>query len=236
MPQGLHDGHRRRLTERFLKTGLESFEDHQILELLLFYTIPRKDTNELAHLLLKEFGSLSVVLEASVNELCRVEGIGPHSASLINFCGQLLRRYYLDKREDVRVFTSIEQIGNYLWPLFLNEKNEKSIVVCINNRWELLGCETLSIGTLTTTDLRTREVIETALAYRATGIILAHNHPAGFAVPSQQDLAVTRQLIENLQPAEINVMDHLIFSANDYISMRQTPHFAPMFHAPCLFS
>lgn len=232
MPNGLHDGHRRRLTERFLKTGLESFEDHQVLELMLFYTIPRKDTNELAHLLLKKFGSLSAVLEASVKELCGVDGIGPHSASLINFCGQLLRRYYLDKRENVRTFTNVEQIGEYLRPLFLNEKNEKTVVLCVNNRWELLGCVTLSVGTITSTDLRTREVIEVALEHHATGIILAHNHPAGFAIPSQQDLAVTRQLVENLRPAELLVLDHFIFSPNDYTSMRQSPHYAPLFHSP----
>lgn len=230
MPKGVHDGHRRRLTDRFLKTGLESFEDHQVLELMLFYTIPRKDTNELAHLLLKEFGSLSAVLEASIKELCRVDGIGPHSASLINFCGQLLRRYYLDKRENVRAFTSIEQIGEYLRPLFLNEKNEKTIIVCVNNRWELLGCVTLSVGTITTTDLRTREVMEAAFEYHATGIILAHNHPAGFATPSEHDLLATRKLIEDLRPAEVYVLDHLIFSANDYTSMRQSPHYAPLFH------
>ncbi|MBR2407043.1 MAG: RadC family protein [Clostridia bacterium] len=229
MSNNLHDGHRQRLKERFSKHGLDPFENHQVLELLLCYVIPRKDTNEIAHRLLKEFGSFPAVFEASAHELCRVEGIGPQSAELITFCGQLIKRYQTEKRNTIRSFASIDAVGAYLLPLFVGERNEKAVVMSLNNRWELLGCDVLSTGTLTGTEARTREIVEIALRRKAVGVILAHNHPAGFATPSPQDVETTRKLASNLRLMDVPLLDHLVFSQTEFYSLRKSPHYAPLF-------
>ncbi len=229
--KGVHNGHRVRLKERFAKSGLETFDNHQVLELLLFYAIPRKDTNELAHRLMDTFGGLPQVLEASKEDLCRVDGIGQHCASLIMFCGQLLKRYHFEKVSNITVFNNVQAMGDYLRPIFLNEKNEKSVILLVNNRWELLACETLANGTLTSTEAHARTIVETALRHRATGVVLAHNHPAGYATPSAADIQTTRRIRDALALVEVEVLDHLIFSQDDYVSMRQTPQHAPLFSA-----
>ncbi len=229
MAQSLHDGHRKRLKDRFLKHGLDAFENHEILEFLLFYALARKDTNEIAHRLLKEFGSLPAVLEADHDALCRVEGISAHSASLIRLCNQLFARYEAEKMTSVRTFSDIDHVANYLKPFFVGEATEKAMVVCTNNRFELLGCDVLSTGTVTTTEARTREIVECALRRKATGIILAHNHPSGFASPSPEDVQITGRLVQNLRAMEIAVIDHLIFSGSGYMSLRKSPQFAPLF-------
>lgn len=229
MAGGVHEGHRERLKARFLKSGLDSFNSHQVLELLLFYAIPRKDTNPLAHELLDTFGGLPEVLDASVEELCRVKGISEHSATLIVLCGQLLKRYHSEKRKERTKFTSIDSVGEYLFPMFLNERCEKAVVLCLNNRWELLGCTVLSTGTLTGTEARAREIIEIAMKHQATNVILAHNHPAGFAMPSGQDISTTRYLRKALKLMDLTLLDHLIFSPDDFTSFRQSPRYSAIF-------
>lgn len=229
MSNGIHDGHRERLKARFLEHGLESFEPHQVLELLLFYSIPRRDTNPLAHELLKTFGTLPAVLDADVRDLCRVKGISEHSATLLRLCGQLLKRYHHEKLNKCTTFSTVEEIGEYLYPQFVNESVEKTIMLSFNNRWDLLGCDVLSTGTVSCTDARLREIIANALRHQATGVVLAHNHPAGFAVPSTQDLNTTRDINKALKMVDIDLLDHMVFAREDYISMRQSPTFAALF-------
>ena len=183
----------------------------------------------MAHLLIDRFGSLPDVLDARVEELCTVPGIGLHAASLIHFCGQLMKRYHVEKQKNVKSFAGVEAVGEYLKPQFMGDVNEKAIVVLLNNRWELLGCTTLSTGTLTSTDARAREIVELALRHHATSVILAHNHPSGFAVPSPQDIDTTRRLIYGLELVDVNLLDHLVFSNDEFVSMRQTPSIAPLF-------
>ncbi len=229
MPQGIHDGHRERLKQRFRKSGLNSFEPHQVLELLLFYAIPRRDTNPVAHELLHTFGSLPAVLDAPIKDLCKVNGISEHSATLIKLCGELLVRYHQDIRSEVNAFESLDDIGHYLYPEFLNAHREKAMLVCLNNRLELLGCSVLSTGSIVSTEARLREIIEQSVIHQATRVVLAHNHPAGFAIPSASDLTATRSIIDALKLVEVQLVDHIIFSRDDFVSMRQTPQYAPLF-------
>lgn len=229
MGENPHEHHRQRLKARFQKHGLESFDSHQVLELLLFYAIPRKDTNELAHRLIDHFGSLTAVLEASTEELCRVEGIGEHSASLINLCGHLIKRYYTEKRDGAKSFSGVNEIGEFLVPLFMHDRNERAVVISLNSRWEMLGCDTISEGTVNATEAHTRTIVETALRRNATAIILAHNHPDGFALPSQADINITRRLAQSLQIVDVCLIDHILVSGGEFVSLRQTPHYAPMF-------
>lgn len=229
MANDIHGGHRDRLKARFVKDGLDSFEPHQVLELLLFFSIPRRDTNPLAHDLIDTFGSLPAVLEATPADLCKVKGIGKHSATLISLCGKLMARHQQEKRQKRDVFDTTESFVEYLQPLYVNEKREKAILLCLNNRMELLNCSVLSTGTITETDARARDIVELALRYQATNVVLAHNHPAGFANPSSADLSTTRYLAKSLELVDIHLLDHLVFSPTDYISMRDNPQYAPVF-------
>ena len=229
MSQNIHSGHRERLKNRFINHGLASFESHQVLELLLFYAIPQKDTNPLAHELLNTFGSLPAVLEASVKDLCQVKGISTHSATLIKLCGELLKRYEQEGQSGITIFTSLDQIAAYLQPQFRGETHEMTILLCLNNRLELLGAQVVSTGTLVSTDANLRSIIEQIVLHKATRVVLAHNHPAGFAVPSGADISVTRHLIDSLRMVEVEMLDHMIFAKDDYVSLRQTPQYAPLF-------
>ena len=231
MAKDIHNGHRERLKARFTKDGLESFEPHQVLELLLFFAIPRRDTNPLAHDLIDTFGSLPAVLEASPADLRKVKGIGNHAATLISLCGQLVARHQQEKRRKVDTFETGESIAEYLQPLFVNETHEKAILLCFNNRMELLNCSVLSTGTVTETDVRARDIVELALRCQATNVVLAHNHPAGFASPSGADLSTTRYLTKSLEMVDVRLLDHFIFSPTDCISMRDNPQYAPVFSA-----
>ena len=228
MGDNVHDGHRQRFKEQFLQSGLDGFNSHQLLEMLLYYSIPRKDTNPLAHRLMDTFGSLSGVLEAEYEELCRVEGVTPHTAMLLCFCGKLFWRYYQDKYEDGVILTGTQDFGNYLLPRFFGLKHEAVILLCLDNRGKLLHCSTVFEGSVNATEIHTRLVLAEALKYNATAVVIAHNHPHGHALPSREDLETTRHLCRCLGLVEIQLHDHLIVAQNDYISMRDTPSFAPI--------
>ncbi len=228
LSENLHKGHRARMKAQFRQYGAERFESHQLLELLLFYGVPQKDTNPLAHRLLKEFGNLTNVFNASFDDLCRIDGISEHTATLLMLCGQLLPRYYSEKQEN-RPLTTQTALVEFLRPHFINQPKEKLVLLCLNNRQEPLACSVVSQGSLTATDASVREVVERIIRTKATAVVLAHNHPAGHPVPSGEDIAFTRSLCHTLRQIEVALVDHLIFSEKEYLSIRQQPCFAPMF-------
>ncbi len=228
MSENLHKGHRARLKAQFRQYGAERFESHQLLELLLFYGVPQKDTNPLAHRLLKEFGSLNNVFNASFDDLCRIDGISEHTATLLMLCGQLLPRCYNEKQER-RPLTTQTALVDFLRPHFINQPKEKLVLLCLNNRQEPLECSVVSQGSLTATEASVREVLERVIRAKATAIVLAHNHPAGHPVPSVEDVDFTKRLQHTLRQIEVVLVDHLIFSGKEYLSIREQPRFAPMF-------
>lgn len=226
MAENLHKGHRQRLKQQFLEGGIERLNDHQVLEMLLFYSIPQKDTNELAHRLIQRFGSLSGVLDATPEILCEVTGVSQHTATFLTFCRSLLNRYYQVKNSDVKILSSYAAIGRYLHSFFINERNEKVVLLCLNNRQEMLYCGALSEGSLTETTFSIRRVVQIALQCGATAAVLAHNHPAGLAMPSKEDVFATRQVANALKGIGVQLLDHLVFAQDDYTSMRQTSKFS----------
>lgn len=229
MADGVHGGHRARMKEQLLKSGIDTFAPHQVLELLLFYSIPRQDTNPLAHRLLDRFGSLAGVLGADYEELCRVKGVSEHTASLLVFCHQLVGRYYRELVTDRKVLNNMDEIGHYLQAYFIGEKVEKLRLLCLNNRGTVLNCSIISEGTVSSTDINVRTIIEIALRFSATSVVIAHNHPAGFALPSREDIDATMQIRRALETVNICLADHLIFAQDDYISLRQTAQYAGAF-------
>lgn len=225
----MHDGHRQRLKKRFLDNGLSSFYEHNILELLLFYTIPRRDTNELAHTLINTFGSLSAVFDAPYEELMKVDGIGENTASLIKLITPLYGKYLEDKLSNSVTITSTQEAGRYLTAKYIGVNIETAMLLCIDNKGRLINCDTISSGSIKMTEITARKVFEIALKNNASSVILAHNHPGGVAAPSSADVDATKNLIKVLSSIDVKLRDHIIIADHEYFSMADSPKFSLMF-------
>ncbi|MDR0531331.1 MAG: DNA repair protein RadC [Oscillospiraceae bacterium] len=225
----MHEDHRQRVRERFLSAGLASFPPHNVLELLLFYSIPRRDTNEIAHRLLDRFGSLTGVLEAPFEELCKVEGIGEHSAALIVLIFQIAKRYLSEQGAEKISFDSTEQFRRFVISNFIGLKNETAYLFCLNNTGQLIHTCAVSLGTKHTVSLDNRTLLETAFLHNATKVVLAHNHPSGLATPSSNDVARTESAVQLFRQVNIQMLDHLVVANGDCFSMANHPKFARIF-------
>lgn len=230
----VHDHHRGRVKDRFARSGLDGMHDHEVLELLLFYAIPRIDVNPIAHRLMERFHTLHAVFEASAEELCAVEGIGESSALLIRLTMALMRRYGIDRKEHGMLgacLQSTEDIGDYVLPHFFGLRFELVLMVCVDHKGAVLSCEELSRGTIDEASISVRRVVESALSHRAHGVVLAHNHPHGTAMPSVADVQTTREVQAALRLVNIQLLDHIVVAdiaetddglRDDYVSMRES--------------
>ena len=217
-----HKGHRERLKQRFLVEGLDNFTDIQVLELLLFYAIPRSDTNPIAHALLDHFGSLARVLEADVEELKKVRGIKDHAATLLALVIDLCRYYQVNCAQETEILATLEECGKYMVPRFFGRTRETVFLLCLDAKCKVLCCKEIGEGSVNAASISIRKVVETALAANATTVVLAHNHPSGIAVPSTEDVQTTRRLAAALQAVEIHLADHIVVADGDYVSMVQS--------------
>ena len=222
-----HDGHRQRLRERFMAEGLDNFTQEQVLELLLFYGIPRIDTNEIAHDLVSHFGSLSQALDAPVKELMKVPGIGESAAVLLHLISETSRYYQINRMMHEKVLNTMEKCAQYLIPHFVGRRNETVFLLCLDAKCKLLCCREISEGTVNAAGVSVRKVVEAALAVNATSVIMAHNHPSGVAVPSAEDVLTTQRIAEALRTVDIILADHIIVSDDDYVSIRQSKLYSP---------
>ena len=222
-----HDGHRQRLKERFLKEGLDHFSDVQVLELLLFYAIPRQDTNPVAHNLIEHFGSLSQVLDAPVEELEKVPGIGRNAAILLSLATSLGRYYQVDRAMNIRFLPTVESCGEYLVPFFYGRRNETVFLLCLDAKCKVLCCKEIGEGSVNSAAVPIRRIVETALGANATTVVLAHNHPSGLAVPSGEDVQTTRRVAAALNAVEISLADHIVVADDDFVSIAQSGYYRP---------
>ena len=218
---GVHDGHRARLRERYLKEGLDSFNEINTLELLLFYAIPRRDTNEIAHALLDKFGSLDAVFNATHEDLCAVPGISDGTALLLRLITDLQRKSILS-RERPKIVSSTQEAGEYLAPYFIGRRDEAIYLLCLDAKGKVLDCRRLFEGTAHAVAISVRKVVEAAMSSNASVVVLAHNHTSGLAFISQEDISATRRIRSALDNLEIMLLDHLIFSENDFISLAES--------------
>lgn len=217
-----HVKHRERMKKQFLDYGLDSFETHNALELLLFFAVPQKDTNELAHMLLNTFGSISAVLDAPYEELLKLDGIGPHVACLIKLIPAMANLYFSDKTEKRQKYTTTTSLFQYFIPKFLGKEQETLLVACFDNANQMLGCEKVAEGTAHYLHIPIQKIVRFAFKYNSQSIVLAHNHPSGLALPSSSDQLNTIELKKALQALEITLVDHIIIGKNsDYISMKE---------------
>ena len=227
--KNLHDGHRNRMRERFKRAGFKGMHDHEMLELLLFYSIPRKDTNPIAHRLIDRFGSIAGVLDASEDQLLMVDGITQNSVSLIKLLVPFFHEYKKQKTSGVRLKNSNE-CGKYLCDYYSGINNERVVVLCLDASGKLITCETVCEGELTEVVVNCRRLIEIVLKYPSTaGIILAQNHPGGLALPSREDIDSTNDLMLTLKAVNICIIDHMIVAGDEYVSLASSGAFKATF-------
>lgn len=217
-----HQGHRQRMRRRFLRHGLENFDDHTALELLLFYALPRVDTNALAHKLLDSFGTLDNILDASPEELMAVEGIGENAAALIRLIPAMGARYMESKSRVGSILATPEAAGAYVMPYFMGSREERILMVCMDAKMKALDCRVLATGDVTTANVSVRKVVEFAVKRNAPTVLMAHNHVGGLALPSKEDVESTLRLRELLRGVGITLVDHLVVADDDFVSMRDS--------------
>lgn len=221
----LHTGHRARLKAQFLQAGLDAFTDIQVLKLLLFYANPRQDTNPIAHRLLNQFGTLSAVLDAPVELLESVKGVGENAALLLHLIPCVCRRYLIDRASYEQILDSTEKAGAFLVPYFFGARDEMVYLLCLDAKCKVLDCRMLSVGGVNTAAVSVRKIVEAALACNATSVVLAHNHTSGIALPSKEDEATTRQIRTALDAVGILLVDHIIVADDDFVSMADSGFF-----------
>ena len=219
---GVHDGHREKMRTRFLAGGLEGFAPHEALELLLYYAIPRQDTNPIAHALMERYGALSAVLNAPVEDLKKVPGIGESAAILLKLAPQVYSRARLADAEQETVLNTVSRVGAYLLERFSGERNEVLYQLCLDRKGRLLACKRLGEGGVTNVDLNVRLLMENAILTSASVVILAHNHPSGVALPSDDDRAATKRAKDALDTIGVKLVDHIIVADGDFVSMEQS--------------
>ncbi len=217
----IHKGHRQRVKARYLTEGIDSFQDHEVLELLLFYCIPMKDTNELAHQLIKEFGSLSGVFDADAKDLCAKAKLTENTAVLLSMIPSLARRYNQGKFKDKPVLNSSTKAGKYSTTLFTGRLYEVFYVICLDCQNRVNNATLLHEGTINEAPVYPRLIVETALRHQANSIILAHNHPGGSLEPSQADIEVTKKIKVAVEAISIKVVDHVIVAGDSYYSFAE---------------
>ena len=229
IPATDHSGHRQRLRKRAAMEGIANFEPHNLLELLLFYTIPRADTNETGHRLLERFGSFAGVLEASEEDLMQVHGVGPESARFLHMLPEIFRIYMQEKSEPPKKIGNVREMTDMLAPLFVGLKTEMLYMVCIQAGNSVGRCVLLAEGRADAVELPVRRVVSEALLSECVGVVLAHNHPSGLAKASFDDYDATVRIANALNAIDVPLIDHLIFADGRFEALSNDSRFAPYF-------
>ncbi len=215
-----HSGHRKRMRERMLRRGAEAFADHELLELALFYALPRRDTNKLAHALIDHFGGLWQVLEADIPELSGFDGIGESAAVFLHLLKALPARAASRKGTAKPVLRTHARCVEYVRRLLEGHGEERLVLLCLDARLQLLRTAVLSEGSLNRAALNIRKLVEHVLRNRAACAVLAHNHPSGFALPSADDDSLTEAAFAALETVDVRLLDHIIVGENDIYSYK----------------
>lgn len=218
----IHEGHRQRLKERFRQQGLDGFTDVQALELALFYCIPRKDTNPIAHSLLERFGTLAQVLETPIEELAKVEGMGESAALFLHLMREFGRSYAVSRTAQATILTRLDHCAEYMVPFFFGKRVETVYLLCLDAKCKVLCCKEVGQGSVNSAGISVRRVVETALNANAATVVLAHNHPSGVAVPSGEDIQTTKRIAMALSAVDVVLADHIVVADEDYVSMAQS--------------
>lgn len=216
----LHSGHRERIRQKIADVGIDHMSPHEVLEYLLFFCIPRKDTNPIAHELISTFGSLAGVLEAEPSELEKVKGISSTTAIFLTSVPHVSRYYLKDRWKEKPVFRDNMQLGNYLCDLFAGEKNEAFYLLSFDSQNGLINTDLIERGIINQASTYPRVMVEKALKNNASMVVLAHNHPGGTMAASKEDIEFTKTVVNLFSTLSVRVLDHYIVCGNRFSSMK----------------
>lgn len=230
MDKNPHKGHRKRLIHELLEQDFpDSMPSHKVLEALLFYGIPQKDTNDMAHTLLEKFGSLNGVFEADPNSLFEVKGMTERAVALIKMILPINRRIQTEKYKKRYQFASIEEYGDFIAKCFMGYNNEILMISSFDNSGNLIENDVISEGHAASVSLSVKKIVKKVLTRNPTSVIIAHNHIGHSAVPSFADIEMTQSLKYTLEQIEIRLVDHIIVSGTDYVSLAQSGDYNQIF-------
>ncbi len=219
MQKADHSGHRSRMKKKLMEQGIEVFEPHEVLEILLYYAIPQRNTNPIAKNLIDHFGSLSQVLDASIESL-REQGLTEHQALLLKLIPGVTRRYLDDKRENRDVILEPSTIPGYVADKFIGlEREERVLLLLVDKKGKEVYCGFIALGGFDAVDISVRKIVSIAVNHGASYAYLAHNHPSGLALPSKQDILTTRSIKSALKPIGIHLIDHYIVADGECVSL-----------------
>jgi len=225
----IHKDHRKRVKARYLNDGMKSMADHNIIELLLFFGVPYKDTNDMAHELVEKFGDLNGVLDAPVEELMKVKGIGENAAILIHLFRDVAKKYNDNKLMEKALVPTEERISDFLKMKYAGETREILYMIFVSAHGRIARCIKVCDGSPESVTVDNRMIVEAAVRHDACDIILAHNHPNGFAVPSMADVKATHDVIPLLKAINVNLIDHIIVADGECFSMAKSKKYAELF-------
>lgn len=212
-----HREHRLRVKERFLRGGLDNFSPHELLELILFYAIPQKDTNVIGHRLIERFGSLAGVFSARQEELCEVDGISDHAATLLRLWLPAASYALAREKEEDCVFDTVGRIGEYLIRRYIGVGCETVFLMLLDNSYRLIDCVKVYEGSVNSVGITARKLIETALFRGAAMAVLAHNHPNGTVIPSSDDLHTTATVREAFETVGVSFLEHILVAGDSFV-------------------
>ena len=217
----LHEKHRERLKAKFLEYGIDGLESHELVELLLFYAIPRQNTNELAHRLINEYGRLSDILEADFDNLASINGISNHSATLFKLVLACINKYMKEQNDVANAMLTPQNIDKYIKNLFYGHTSEVAYALLLDGDCVVRKVKKLSTGTVNSAPLYPREVVKLAVNEKYPYLMLAHNHPNGNTMPSPDDLKITKTIEIALEFVDVRLIDHIIVSGDRVISIAE---------------
>lgn len=230
MADDIHKGHRARVKSEFLKNGFEeNTPPHKILEFLLFYCLPQGDTNPLAHELVDAFGGLNGVLDAPVDELIKFKGLTENNVALLKAIIPISRCYKAARYKSGIVFGSMDEIGKFMIDKFFGLTVERFAILGLDGAVRMRSFDFLSSGDISSVGVSSRQVVELVLKRNVTGVIMAHNHPQGVALPSGADISVTQTIFNALSGIGVHLLDHLIIANDDYVSLAQSSQYKHIF-------
>ena len=224
--KNIHKDHRQRVRDSYLKTGIDAMADHNILELLLFYCIPLKDTNPIAHELIEKYHDLNGVLDAPIKELEKINGIGENAAVMIKLIRDICSKYHDNAINNKVNLASSERLYDFIRMKYLGETREIVYMLSLDAHGRLKHCIKVAEGTPSTAVSDNRSLVELALRFDVTNAIIAHNHPNGFATPSQADIAATEAIAKLFSTVSISLVDHVIVAEDEIFSFAMSKKYS----------
>lgn len=216
-----HSGHRQRVRKKFIENGFDVFEPHEVLEMFLFYAIPRKDTNPLAHRLLDRYMNIGGVCDAPIDELISEFNLSESAAVYIKMLPEMSRLYNESKMSDDNII-DYENLGKLFQAKFIGRTSEAVALMLGDAKGKMIYFNIISKGSLNSSDMPIRKIVDLSLRHNAKTAFLAHNHPSGTALPSHSDLLTTQKVRETLLSVGVDLIDHFIITDDDYVSLRES--------------